>query len=88
MKRAGLINIDNVATVRQSDAQAAEETKLYDLMVAEIVEEEIQTFGRDIGLEVDSDGLEDVLGQQANELSTEEMLDIVQEQTGRSTKFI
>ena len=67
--------------------KAVEETELCNL-VAEIVEEEIQTFGRDIGLEVDADGLEDVLGQHAYELSTEEMLDMVAEQTERSTEVI
>ena len=39
----------------------------------------------DIGLEVDADGLEDVFGQHAHELLTDEMLEMVQEQMGRST---
>ena len=76
---AGIDSIDSIVVVSRLDAKAAEETKLYNL-VAEVVEEEIQTFGRDIGLEVDADGLEDVLGQHADELVTEEILDMVQEQ--------
>ena len=56
--------------------------------MAEVVEEEIQTFGRDIGFEVDADGLGEVLGQHADELSTEEMLDMVQEQMGRLTEVV
>ena len=67
--------------------KAAKETELYSL-VAEVVKEEIQTFGRDIGLEVDADGFEDVFSQHINELSTEEMLNMVQEQTERSTKVM
>ena len=53
--------------------------------MAEVTKEEIQTFGRDIGFEVDADGLEDVLGQHADELLTEKMLDMVQGQTERLT---
>ena len=55
--------------VHRPDAKAAEETELCNL-VAEVVEEEIQTFGRDIVLEVDADGLEDVFGQHTDELLT------------------
>ena len=56
--------------------------------MVDIVEEEINTFGRDIGLEVDADGLEDVFGQHADELSTDEMLNLVQGQMGKSTEVI
>ena len=59
-----------------------EETELC-YLVAEVVEEEIQTFGMDIGLEADTDGLEEVFSQHADELSTDKMLDLVQEQTER-----